>query len=160
MKTEGLGLVATNLQTGAAGYRAYCASAADLCAVNVSTSAAPLDCVALEGMEFFAFHGFYDEEQKIGNKYGVDLRVYVDLAAAAATDSLPRTINYEQLYAIVLAEMRLPARLLEHLGQRILDRVLHQFPHVAIVEVSVSKFNPPLGGICERARVTLRRVRA
>ncbi len=111
-------------------------------------------------MEFFAFHGFYDEEQKIGNKYGVDLRVYVDLAAAATTDSLPRTINYEQLYAIVLAEMRVPARLLENLGQRIMDRVLQQFAHVGMVEVSVSKFNPPLGGICERARVTLRRVQA
>ena len=110
-------------------------------------------------MEFFAFHGYYDEEQKIGNKYGVDLRVYVDLAAAAATDSLPRTINYEILYRIVLTEMAEPARLLEHLAQRILDRVLAQFGHVGAVEVSVSKFNPPLGGICERARVTLRRVR-
>ena len=120
---------------------------------------APLDCVALEGMEFFAFHGFYDEEQRIGNKYGVDLKVYVDLTTAAATDSLPRTVNYEQLYAIVLAEMGTRARLLEHLGQRILARVLAQFPHIARVEVSVSKFNPPLGGICTRARVTLARER-
>lgn len=111
-------------------------------------------------MEFFAFHGFYDEEQKIGNKYGVDLRVYVDLSAAAATDSLPRTINYEQLYGIVLTEMGVRARLLEHLGQRILERVLAQFPHVTGVEVSVSKFNPPLGGICTRARVTLRRAQS
>jgi 7,8-dihydroneopterin aldolase/epimerase/oxygenase len=123
-------------------------------------SSAALDCVALEGMEFFAFHGFYDEEQKIGNKYGVDLRVYVDLSAAAATDSLPRTINYEQLYAAVLTEMGVRARLLEHLGQRILDRVFTLFPHIELAEVSVSKFNPPLGGICERARVTLRRGRS
>ena len=108
-------------------------------------------------MEFFAFHGFYDEEQRIGNKYGVDLRVYVDLTSAATTDSLPRTINYEQLYALVLAEMGVRARLLEHLAQRILDRVLRQFTHIAAAEVSVSKFNPPLGGICTRARVTMRR---
>ena len=25
--------------------------------------------IALEGMEFFAYHGHFDEEQKIGNKY-------------------------------------------------------------------------------------------
>ena len=86
-------------------------------------------------------------------------KLLADLRAAAATDSLPRTINYEQLYAIVLAEMKQPARLLEHLGQRILDRVLGQFAHIAGAEVSVSKFNPPLGGICHRARVTLRRGR-
>ncbi|MDX5443432.1 MAG: dihydroneopterin aldolase, partial [Hymenobacteraceae bacterium] len=44
--------------------------------------------IALEGMEFFAFHGFYDEEQKIGNKYGVDLYIKTDLHAAAESDDL------------------------------------------------------------------------
>ena len=41
--------------------------------------------IALEGMEFFAFHGYYDEEQKIGNKYGVDLYIETNLNAAAAS---------------------------------------------------------------------------
>jgi dihydroneopterin aldolase len=31
--------------------------------------------ITLEGLEFFAFHGYYDEEQKIGNKYGVDITI-------------------------------------------------------------------------------------
>jgi hypothetical protein len=30
-----------------------------------------------------------------------------------------------------------------------------ELPHVRKVKVCVSKFNPPLGGICRRARVTL-----
>jgi dihydroneopterin aldolase len=115
--------------------------------------------IALEGMEFFAFHGYYDEEQKIGNKYGVDLYIRTDLHAAGASDRLHETVNYEVLYRVVAEEMLAPARLLEHLGHRVLDRILIEFPHVRSVKVSVSKFNPPLGGICHRARVTLTRRR-
>ncbi|MFD1872420.1 dihydroneopterin aldolase [Hymenobacter bucti] len=113
--------------------------------------------IALEGMEFFAFHGYYDEEQKIGNKYGVDLHLKTDLHAAGASDKLAETVNYEVLYRLVLAEMQLPARLLEHLAHRILDRIMHEFPQIKRGQVSISKFNPPLGGICHRARVTLSR---
>ncbi|NVO86636.1 dihydroneopterin aldolase [Hymenobacter terrestris] len=115
--------------------------------------------IALEGMEFFAFHGYYDEEQKIGNKYGIDLFIDTDLHAAGASDQLAETVNYEVLYRVVAEEMQAPARLLEHLGHRVLDRVLAEFPYVNGVRVSVSKFNPPLGGICHRARVTLERRR-
>ena len=115
--------------------------------------------IALEGMEFFAFHGYYDEEQKIGNKYGVDLYITTNLHAAGASDRLHETVNYEVLYRVVHEEMLAPARLLEHLGHRVLDRVLEEFPYIDAVQVSVSKFNPPLGGICHRARVTLERQR-
>jgi 7,8-dihydroneopterin aldolase/epimerase/oxygenase len=111
--------------------------------------------IALEGMEFFAFHGFYDEEQKIGNKYGIDLFIYTDLHAAAETDDLHQTVNYEVLYKLVQEEMLVPARLLEHLGHRIIDRIYHRFPLIRKIKINVYKFNPPLGGICRRAKITL-----
>ena len=94
--------------------------------------------VALEGMEFFAFHGFYDEEQKIGNKYSVDLYVNTDLHAAGASDELDQTVNYVVLYRIVAEQMQVPARLLEHVGHRILDGVMAAFPRVKSVKVAVS----------------------
>ncbi len=115
--------------------------------------------IALEGLEFFAFHGYYDEEQKIGNKYGVDLYITTNLLAAGESDKLHETVNYEVLYRMVAEEMRAPARLLEHVAHRVLDRIMDELPHVRKVQVSVSKFNPPLGGICHRARVTLVRKR-
>ncbi|MCR5888880.1 dihydroneopterin aldolase [Hymenobacter sp. J193] len=116
--------------------------------------------IALEGMEFFAFHGYYDEEQKIGNKYGVDLYIRTDLHAAGQSDNLQQTVNYEVLYRVVREEMLAPARLLEHLGHRVIDRIMAEFPYVRSVKVKVAKFNPPLGGICHRAQITLVRKRA
>ncbi|MEM7549180.1 MAG: dihydroneopterin aldolase [Bacteroidota bacterium] len=118
-----------------------------------------MDRISLEGLEFFAYHGYYDEEQKIGNKYAVDLIVYANLDEAASEDKLAKTVNYETLYSVVLGEIQKSARLLEHIAQRIVDATFDQIPEVEKIEVSVSKFNPPVGGMCNRAKVTLIRDR-
>lgn len=116
--------------------------------------------VSLEGLEFFAYHGYYDEEQKIGNKYSVDISVYADLDEAAREDQLNETIDYEKLYKIITNEINRPSRLLEHIGKRIMDAVMEKFPMVKAVEVSVSKYNPPIGGVCHRAVVSLEQQRS
>jgi len=112
--------------------------------------------ISLEGLEFFAYHGFYDEEQKIGNKYSVDITVTTDFTEAARRDKLSATVNYEELYRITHAAMQRPARLLEHIAHTIIGEIRKKYPDVVSVEVSVSKFNPPVGGVCHRARITLR----
>lgn len=116
--------------------------------------------VALEGMEFFAYHGYYDEEQKMGNKYSVDVVVETDLTAAAQHDALAETINYELLYKIISGVMGRPSRLLESLNLQIIGEVFQRFANANRVEVSMSKFNPPIGGVCRQARVTMSKTRA
>ena len=111
--------------------------------------------ITLEGLEFFAHHGFYKEEQMIGNKFAVDISVSTDLADAAEHDNLRETVNYEVLYRIIRHEMNEPTKLLEHIGKRIIDAVFHEFPVIYQIEVKISKYNPPVGGICQRASVTL-----
>lgn len=111
--------------------------------------------IALEGMEFFAYHGFYKEEQKIGNKYAIDLRIYTDLQMAAESDDLKQTINYETVYDLVKKVMGKKHKLLEHVGYAIIEAIRSTFTDIDQVEISVSKFNPPIGGVCERARVVL-----
>ena len=44
--------------------------------------------ITLDGLEFFAFHGYYDEEQKIGNKFGVDITIETSLEKAGMDDKL------------------------------------------------------------------------
>lgn len=115
--------------------------------------------VALEGLEFFAYHGYYDEEQKIGNKYSVDVEVETDLMKAASKDTLANTVNYEDLYRMIAKVMAKPTRLLEAVNFRVMKEVFAHFPSATRVEVSVSKFNPPIGGVCHRARVTMSKTR-
>ena len=113
--------------------------------------------ISLEGMEFFAYHGYYDEEQKIGNKYSIDLYIKTDLSSAAESDKLKDTINYEDLYQLVLEVMKTKHRLLEHVAHEVIEKVKGTYAGVKTVKVGVSKFNPPIGGICERARVVISR---
>ncbi len=115
--------------------------------------------VSLEGLEFFAYHGFYDEEQKVGNKYAVDLTVFTDFDKAADHDKLSETVNYESLYKIVAAEMSIRSRLLENIGKRIINSIFKNFPQVDAIDVSIAKFNPPIGGVCKTAKVSLKRDR-
>ncbi len=115
--------------------------------------------ITLEGMEFFAHHGFYKEEQKIGNKFCVDITVATDLTDAAEHDDLKETVNYELLYQIIGKAMSEPTKLLEHIGKRIIDAVFRKFPVIYQIEVKISKYNPPVGGICHSASVTLTETR-
>ncbi|MDH4460827.1 MAG: dihydroneopterin aldolase, partial [Flectobacillus sp.] len=70
--------------------------------------------IALEGLEFFAYHGYYEEEQKIGNRYQVDIQITTDFSEAAEEDKLGGTVNYEDLYRIIASIMKDKIKLLEH----------------------------------------------
>ncbi|GAA4820642.1 dihydroneopterin aldolase [Algivirga pacifica] len=118
-----------------------------------------MDKIALEGMEFFAYHGFYEEEQKIGNKYGVDLEVETDFGAAAQGDTLNDTVNYESLYKITKEVMEEPVKLLEHIAGKIIAKVLDTHASAQTVQVVVRKYNPPIGGVCYASKITMERKR-
>lgn len=111
--------------------------------------------IALEGMEFFAYHGHFDEEQKIGNKYNIDVFIDTDLSKPASSDSLRDTIDYSNIYQMVKLVMSKKHRLLEHVGHEIIDEIKGKFTSVKKITVEVSKFNPPIGGVCHRAMVKL-----
>jgi dihydroneopterin aldolase len=111
--------------------------------------------IALEGLEFHAFHGVYPHERESGNWFEVDIAVETDFSSAAKNDNLSGTVDYETLYRIVKAEMEKPSKLLETVTEKIIDDVFHQLKTVSMVEISISKINPPIGGKCKRATVSL-----
>lgn len=114
--------------------------------------------IALEGLEFHAFHGVYPHERESGNWFEADIAVETALHESV-DDDLSRTVNYETLYQFVKEEMEKPSRLLETVAEKIVERVLHELPSVEKVEVKIAKINPPIGGKCKRASLTLIRQR-
>ncbi len=113
--------------------------------------------ISLKGLRFKAYHGYYDEERQLGNTFEVDITIKTDFHKAAIHDELPETVDYESLYAIIREEMAIPSKLLEHVVQKIVDRVIDELVAVNSVKVKLSKFNPPINGECERAVVSLSR---
>lgn len=113
--------------------------------------------IGIEGMRFYAYHGFYDEEQVVGNDYTVDVYIETDFGAAAQTDDLAGTINYETVFAIVRQEMTIKSRLLETIAERILARLKAQFGNIIHVKIRIAKLNPPLGGKVDRVYIEIER---
>ena len=111
--------------------------------------------VSLEGLEFHAYHGVYAQERSSGNKFEVDILVDTQFADTAFHDELSGTINYEDLYEVVKAEMEKPSKLLETVGHAIAKQTLESFKEAVSVEVKISKFNPPIGGVCKKASVVV-----
>lgn len=109
--------------------------------------------IVLEGMHFYAYHGYYEEERLIGNHFVVDVEVQARANRGAMTDDLTGTVNYETIYTICRIEMRKPSQLIEHVAQRIAGKIQHQFSFLQSIRVRISKQQPPLGGPVRRAYV-------
>ena len=112
--------------------------------------------IALEGMQFYAFHGYYEEERQLGNNFVLDVFVTTNISMAAISDELyianpmkeqsSTTVNYETIYRLCKAEMAQPTKLLETLVNRIMVRIYNYFDNVDGVMVRLKKLHPPLGG--------------
>lgn len=105
-----------------------------------------MDIIKLKNIRTFSYHGCLVEESKIGSDYLVDLQIKADLKQSMQTDELADTVDYVHLNKIVMEEMAIRSKLLEHVAKRIVDRVFNEIPMVMNVVVGVSKINPPIGG--------------
>lgn len=111
--------------------------------------------IAIEGMEFHAFHGCMKEEQIIGNTFIIDLFLEADTSKSEETDKLDDTVDYSSAFYIVKNEMETPSKLLEHVGRRIINSLKNTFPEVEFIEIKVAKKSPPINGQADSVSVTL-----
>ncbi len=109
--------------------------------------------VALEGLKFFAYHGFYPEEQVIGNYFFLDIRV--NLPEPEHFSALSESVNYESLYNIAEQTMRVPQQLLEQVVHDISMEIKQTFPVISYSHVTLRKQSPPFGGDVANSLVAL-----
>jgi dihydroneopterin aldolase len=109
--------------------------------------------IYLKNIRLYAFHGCMDEEEKIGSDYVVNLVVDTDLSRSSKTDQLADTVDYVAMHDIVKTEMQQRAKLLEHVAERIITKIIADFPSVTKASVKVAKKNPPIGGNVEEVAV-------
>lgn len=115
--------------------------------------------IILENIRIYSNHGCLEEEKKIGSDYIVNLTVDTDLNISSKTDLLADTVDYVHLNRIIKEEMALRSELLEHVAQRILDRIDTELPTVEKATLKVSKVNPPIGGDVDLVTIVLEFIR-
>lgn len=105
------------------------------------------DIIHLRGLEFYAYHGVLPEEQIIGQRFIIDMDLFLDLRKAGSSDQVGDTIHYGEVYQTIKACVTGDShQLLEHLAEEIAQRVLGQFSCIS-VRVEVHKPQAPIPGI-------------
>ncbi|WP_382310216.1 dihydroneopterin aldolase [Herbiconiux sp. UC225_62] len=103
-----------------------------------------LDSLTLTGLEVFANHGVFDFERAEGQRFVIDVTLWLDTAPAAGSDDLAKTVHYGELAeAINEAASTDPVDLIETLAERIAGVVLANEP-VQRVRVVVHKPDAPI----------------
>jgi len=102
--------------------------------------------INLNDAEFFAYHGYYPEEQLLGGRFMVNISVSFEPDADLGDDNIENTINYVQLYDIASVEMNHTRKLIETVAQAICDATKEKFPFLQIIKVCLKKMDPPLKG--------------
>ena len=110
--------------------------------------------VSLEGVRFYAYHGFYPEEQVLGTEFIVDIDTEMEVYIAGG-DDISSTVNYERLFQIVSDEMRNPKKLIETVAHGILQQIRHEFLAVKNIRVVIRKMHPPLKGDVRNSSIEL-----
>jgi dihydroneopterin aldolase len=98
----------------------------------------------IKNLEFFAYHGLYEEEKVLGGLFLVDVLLETEVNREILT--IDHALNYESIYKVAAEEMKNRQDLIETVAQRILIRLTEVFREQLVsISVTVSKPNP--GGL-------------
>lgn len=111
--------------------------------------------IEVNQIRVYAHHGCLEEEGRIGGHYTVDVSMKTDFSVAAATDDLNQTIDYVLVNKIVVEEMAIRSKLIEHVGQRIVQRMQREIQQLDAVRVKVIKICPPINGDVQNVAIII-----
>jgi dihydroneopterin aldolase len=99
--------------------------------------------IELKNLKFFATHGMYQEELKVGNEFVMD--IYIESRAPKEIiTSIDQTVNYVEVYQIAEEEFSHRHQLLETCVMKIADKLEKHFPDIEKLTINVRKMNPPI----------------
>ena len=118
------------------------------------------DKILLNNMQFYGFHGLLPEENKLGQRFNVDITLFTDLQKPGRTDDMHDSIHYGHAYELVQKVVEGEAKnLIEAVAETIADELLTSFDLLAACTVKVTKPDPPIPGHYQSVAVEIFRER-
>jgi dihydroneopterin aldolase len=111
--------------------------------------------IEVNGIKIYAFHGCLPEEEKIGGHYVVDVMLNTNFSEAAINDELSKTVDYVLINHIVKEEMAIRSKLIEQVGQRIVNRIKREAKGIDFLRVKVTKLTPPINGDVDNVAIVI-----
>ncbi len=103
------------------------------------------DRILVRDLVLYAYHGVHPEEQRLGQRFEVDITCSLDLREAARQDVAGATVSYASLVEIA-QEISANTNffLIETLAETIAGKVLDDYPQIGEVTVQVRKPSAPI----------------
>lgn len=118
-----------------------------------------MDYIHLKDMQFYGFHGALPEENKLGQRFRVNVSLAVNAKQAGESDNLSHTVNYAEVYVICreIVEGK-PFQLIEAVAEAVASRILDTYAaQVNGVRVELIKPEVPIQGILREVSVEITR---
>ena len=119
------------------------------------------DRISIQRIGVFAYHGVYEEEGRLGQRFYVSIDAYLDLAAAGQADDLEKSVSSADIAAQV-QEIAVGNRynIIEALAEAIAGELMRNFPRIDEIAVTIEKPNAAVAAILDSIFVTINRSRA
>ena len=119
-----------------------------------------MDKIKVNQMMFYGYHGLFSEENKLGQRFTVDVELMGDFRKAGQTDRMEDSIDYGQVYEVTKEIMEGKAyNLLESLAETIAQSMFDSFSLLETITIYIDKPGPPISGYYQSVGVEVTRKR-
>lgn len=117
-----------------------------------------MDYIKIKGLEIYAGHGVFSEENRNGQMFVVNAVLYSDLAPAGKTDDLTLSTHYGEVCHLICRYLKDNTfQLIEAAAEHVALEVLMNFSHVKEIELELCKPQAPIGLPFENISVCIKR---
>jgi dihydroneopterin aldolase len=119
------------------------------------------DIIFVKGLLVHARHGVMDHEAEVGQRFVIDLELFIDLSESSHTDKLADTVSYSSVVETATSAFKgTNYYLLERAAGAVADAILAAFPRVNAIQVTVHKPHAPIPAIFDDVGVIITRSRS
>lgn len=115
------------------------------------------DVIRLFNLVFYGYHGVEGFEKAKGQRFEIDVELFLDLSRPCRSDQVKDTVDYSSVYQLVEeVVVEKEFNLLEALAENIANAILERFP-VDEITVRVRKPNAPIRGLSDGVEIEITR---
>jgi dihydroneopterin aldolase/2-amino-4-hydroxy-6-hydroxymethyldihydropteridine diphosphokinase len=105
-----------------------------------------MDKITIRGLEVFAKHGVYQEENFLGQKFVISVVLHTKTRKAGLCDDLAESINYGEVSHFITDYVTKHTwKLLESVAEHLAEALLLQYPLASQVDLKIEKPWAPIG---------------
>lgn len=117
-----------------------------------------MDQIIIENLETFGYHGVFEEEAFLGQKFIISARLSLDTRKAGKTDDLKASLDYGEACQVIKKLVETERyMLIERLAEEIAEKLLLTFSQLSDVEITVKKPWAPVLISMDTVAVTIKR---